>query len=608
MKKKTSYIPAISGLTGLIFIAVLIGIYLFSSDKEKTIAPQKKAEVKALLTRIDSIFWKDEAVALLNINEAIAKASSLRDTTLLSLAIYYKGSTYQAHGNSDSAMIYFNKALALASSSQIDSLIARNMAAIGIIYWQKDDYYNAMSYLTSSLKSIEDDYLPSVKSVIYNGLGLVYVSLNDYEKAREFFTRSLAELEAIPASQRNLKYRANIGITSDNLGNCYYELKKYDEAYKYHMKALEVFKNKNLSGKAAHTYLNICFDLLGQNDRPGAYKSLKAAEEMSKTGQDKELAAKIDQIKGLMLSHERKWDSAIMLIYHSYAFYSKFGPLYEEVNSLDEMNELYRNKGDFDSAYKYFTRLTTIKDSINSHIAKRKIDALQWKYDYEKKDIEYQLLQRKIEIKSRNNSLIVLSLVSFIAMMFLLFRNLRLKNRNLRKTAELNEVERERLEEKLITDSRLRRMEENRHQQELEEKNRKLAAVSLQLVSKNEIMQNVLTTIDKHKKESNEEGSLHDNLKTIVKESSNIDKEWLQFKPLFEEVHIDFFKKLKEQASDLTESELRLCAYLKINLKTKEIAKVLSLSPETVKSSRYHIRKKLGITGKASLEDFIRGL
>ena len=74
----------------------------------------------------------------------------------------------------------------------------------------------------------------------------------------------------------------------------------------------------------------------------------------------------------------------------------------------------------------------------------------------------------------------------------------------------------------------------------------------------------------------------------------------------FDSVHPDFFRKLKKLSAELTENDLRLCAYIRIGLRAKQIAEMLSVSPDSVNSNRYRLRKKFGLQRGDSLDDFIR--
>ena len=75
-----------------------------------------------------------------------------------------------------------------------------------------------------------------------------------------------------------------------------------------------------------------------------------------------------------------------------------------------------------------------------------------------------------------------------------------------------------------------------------------------------------------------------------------------------EQVYEELFKKLKDRYPDLTPRELSLCAYLRMNISTKEIATLMNISARGVEISRYRVRKKLGLDRVASLTDFIMTL
>jgi DNA-binding CsgD family transcriptional regulator len=81
--------------------------------------------------------------------------------------------------------------------------------------------------------------------------------------------------------------------------------------------------------------------------------------------------------------------------------------------------------------------------------------------------------------------------------------------------------------------------------------------------------------------------------------------EWEQFSAHFDDVHTNYLKTLKERYPDLTTSDLKLCAYLRLNLSSKEIAQLMNISIRGVETGRYRVRKKLEIPNDISLFDFL---
>ena len=82
-------------------------------------------------------------------------------------------------------------------------------------------------------------------------------------------------------------------------------------------------------------------------------------------------------------------------------------------------------------------------------------------------------------------------------------------------------------------------------------------------------------------------------------------EDWEQFSRHFDEVHNNFLSTLKTRYPDLSTTDMKLCAYLRINLTTKEIAQSLGISVRGVETSRYRLRKKLEVPGDTPLYNFL---
>ena len=91
----------------------------------------------------------------------------------------------------------------------------------------------------------------------------------------------------------------------------------------------------------------------------------------------------------------------------------------------------------------------------------------------------------------------------------------------------------------------------------------------------------------------------------MMAEENKRDRDWEQFALHFDKTHSDFLKALKERYPNLSANELKLCAYLLMNLSSKEIAQLMNISVRGVEISRYRLRKKLTIATEISLFDFL---
>jgi len=143
---------------------------------------------------------------------------------------------------------------------------------------------------------------------------------------------------------------------------------------------------------------------------------------------------------------------------------------------------------------------------------------------------------------------------------------------------------------------------------ELEYKNKELTTNVMYLLRKNEL---ILMVTDKLKKaklsfklENRKlvEDVIHD------LESASKGDIWKEFELRFQEVHSDFYKKLNEMYPDLSPNELKLCAFLRLNMSTKDIAAITFLSVNSINIARHRLRKRLNIEQDENLITYLSSL
>ncbi|NOU19955.1 MAG: hypothetical protein HOO91_20540 [Bacteroidales bacterium] len=165
-------------------------------------------------------------------------------------------------------------------------------------------------------------------------------------------------------------------------------------------------------------------------------------------------------------------------------------------------------------------------------------------------------------------------------------------------------------EDALITEKEMIRLRNEKLNLEMIHKEKELANSSMLIIQKNEILHKLKNDLNKIKNTLNDDtlkNYVTSTLKRIGKEIDN-EKQWQVFNMHVEQVHEDLFKKLKVRYPDLTPRELSLCAYLRMNISSKEIAILMNISTRGVEISRYRIRKKLGLDRNANLTDFMMTL
>jgi DNA-binding CsgD family transcriptional regulator len=143
---------------------------------------------------------------------------------------------------------------------------------------------------------------------------------------------------------------------------------------------------------------------------------------------------------------------------------------------------------------------------------------------------------------------------------------------------------------------------------EMNHKNKELANATLHLIQKNKTLTSLKNDLGKLMKsipgDKPEKQNVTNLLKRVNRDLRN-EKGWELFNNYFDEVHQDFISRLKEKHTDLSPKELRLCAYLRMNLSTKEIAPLMNISIRGVEISRYRLRKKLLLEHDVNLSDYL---
>ncbi|MCB0450530.1 MAG: two component regulator three y domain-containing protein, partial [Confluentibacter sp.] len=135
--------------------------------------------------------------------------------------------------------------------------------------------------------------------------------------------------------------------------------------------------------------------------------------------------------------------------------------------------------------------------------------------------------------------------------------------------------------------------------QDVENKNRELAISTMSIIKKNEVLNSIKKELKKNKNTSNNAAL------NLIDSNLNDAKDWSFFEQAFNNADKDFLDKIKLIHPDLTPNDLRFCAYLRLNLSSKEMAPLLNISIKSVETKRYRLRKKLGLEHDSGLVTYI---
>ena len=148
-------------------------------------------------------------------------------------------------------------------------------------------------------------------------------------------------------------------------------------------------------------------------------------------------------------------------------------------------------------------------------------------------------------------------------------------------------------------------LKEQRLRQELEHRNQQLTSYTLNFIQKNELMSELRNKVEELQKQKQWTSRDFRQLKMHIQQHVSIDQDWENFKLHFESVHPDFFHNLNINFPDLGPKERKLCALIRLSLNIKESAVVLGISPDSVKTARHRLRKKMNLSYEESIQDVL---
>lgn len=472
------------------------------------------------------------------------------ELTKLSKVYNITGAIYEETGLWNEALGRYLQSLQICDKVNDLAGKARVYNNIGNIYYNRNELNKAEELYLQAIeinKEIDDN---SALFDNYVNLGGVYRLNGKYKKALEISLLALTKLD--PETDV-----FNLSIIYLNIGNLHQDMGNNIMALTYYQQTADICLKRSFNVVLIDCYLSMAsvFKNLNKVDSSGVYiiKSLKVAEDL--------------------------------------------GNPQEKCDVLKEAADFYKSIGDYRKSNKYYSAYSNLYDSLVKLNSLTKIEHIQAMYKVINQEKDNEILVQKLNIQQlalqRQRIILTGTIILFLLLVFVLLylqrnrKRERLKNEYIRQQSELLH---QREKEMLLS-------KEHNLELELEFKKRELTLNVMSLMKINEMLSDISEKIVESAKTAQHQET-KDVLKKIGKEvQRSTDAETLkEFTTRFKEVNQDFFDTLLSKYPDLTPSELKLCAFLKLNLTTKEICELTGQNVKAIEVARYRLRVKLGIT------------
>jgi DNA-binding CsgD family transcriptional regulator len=263
-----------------------------------------------------------------------------------------------------------------------------------------------------------------------------------------------------------------------------------------------------------------------------------------------------------------------------------------EIKSIEGLIELKKKQNDFQKVSQLQEEVIQIKDSFYSFEREQIVKSLEVQFEVSEKNRKLELISKEQEVSKLTNYLLITLLALLILIFTILYfflKRINKRDKQLLKTKE----------ELVFLMEEQKHLKEQQFQNDIEHKESQLSAVTIQMIEKNEILDEIKNIISKKTPNSESE------LKKLVSKYTIQDNNWRDFDNYFESVNKNFYTRLKQKYPDISSNDLKICALIKLNLSIKEMASILNISPDSVKTARHRLRKKLQLTTEENLTDFI---
>ncbi len=553
------------------------------------------AKVNVLLRLGEQYCSMENDKALMYLQEAYTISTSLDYTEGIGKSLMWQGRVYYYKSNFRLANIYLNKAKKpLETSGDIDALSFWYMAKAFSLRIT-GDYVSAIEMFTESIELSKQTDNKKRMTTCYLEIGITLLDRGAVDKAMKYFEEGLSiaketgnkvgvanALTSIAAAYKSkgsldtslifsrqalkirseLKMDRHIAGSEKSIGATLIEMGRYTEAELSLRRALSIFQKLNEKTGIVITNLNIA-DAMNRQGKPEAI-----------------------ELAGQALQAAKEINNPNLL---SYVY--------------DKLSDFYAGNLDYAKAFEYQKKHEAIKDSLFTAEKERMLAEVETKFQSEKKDRDIALLQERAKVERNRNILLIVLLVVFLIVIFLLFFMFRYKSTAFKRQQKLLE------QEKIIhiQENELTNKEKQLLEEQLESKNRELASKALEMLRYNDAISSIIEKLENLNHSLKENPEVTKPIKDIIRELENHNKQniWSEFDKIFKNIHSDFYDKLLKICPDLSATEIKTAALLKLNLTTKEIAAITFKSEGGIKTTRYRLRKKLGLSSDDKLVPFL---
>ena len=476
-----------------------------------------------------------------------------------------KSATKAKYSNWDNAVSDLNKAELLAEKSSDNELIANFKAEAATIFYDRDLLDISLKYTldayhyfktTDKAKALESESL----------LAIIYARMNNPKEALKYFR---SYYDAIKSIDKNRSIKA-----LNNIGNLYLNYGNRDSAYYYFNSALTQINSTTDANLIVMLNANLGKTLADKNPKQAENYFLYAIKSAEKLDDNPLKSVLYTNFSEFYLN--KKSPELAVKYAEEAKKYSSVKFSFQNQRILKSLYQSYLAAGKPEEAAQYFQIYDQIRDSLNIEEKAVNIEREKIQYAFKVKESETELANNKKSLKLVYAILLLLFVLATLVLFLLRYRS---------------NLEKEKLGKQLALSR------ENELKLALELRNKELVTKSILENERASIYQELKQNLESIKTIDDREELRKEVDAVIFKLVKNPSKVyWEEFELRFTNVYDSFYEKLLEKHPNLSHNDKKICALIKLNLNSKDIASMTQTSVKSVENSRTRLRKKLNLT------------
>lgn len=501
-----------------------------------------------------------------------------------------KGWSELVKDNDTNALKYFSEAFDLAQKNNDTKGKAEALLKIGITSYGSS-MSNGMHYANRAL--LEFEKLNFKEAQIGRSKCLVLIGTIKAREKKYYEAISLGN-EAIQNFIVQKDTSSGLGLAYGLLGSVYSHLNKIDSSDYYF-----TLSHEERVGKKDITYLPNSFTKMGNielrnNNKSKSWNYYTQSLDLATSSSNRQ--AQIGAILG-MAKWKHVFENNIVEANYLLMNAKKLAETISDktylINVLEQLKNNNKIEGKYSEALGLEEQIVELKEYVSNSEKDHLTKSLEVQFGLSEKERELKLVKKEKEVTTLTNYLLfgIIAFGSITAISFIYFLK-----RIIKRDKQLIETK----EALIRIETEQKKLKEQQLQNEIEFKESQLSALTIQMMQKNDLMQEL-----KDKLESNANIRLDSSVSKIISKGLNQDKEWTDFNTHFESINKNFYSRIKQAFPEISPNEMKICALIKMNLSSKEMASILNISPDSVKTARYRLRKKLNLNTEDNLTDFI---